>query len=679
MHDRHCSDGLLVAHLDGELSHRAERVVREHLSACWRCRARAAELEPLMHSLSRIMEEETYPGPDWINESKQRFREWRRVYDQSLGPTPQPSFSERIRIRLPLVAALTAAAVLVVIGLWFSLHTSLPQAAQVAARAERQEVDAYQKPVHLSYRVEIAQLRPIQQVESGRLEVWSDASSQRFTSKWRGDDGVLKFAVWRPSSGKQFVFDPDVSAGAVEERSPGSSSTITEIAANGLDSGKIGRGFLRWLQTRHWKPVSFAADLPSFVSEEGVLLQARRSRATDGASIIRLTARRTAGAGPTAITTEIVIDLDAVTLRPKWQRIRFETAERTMELRLTVERTDFVKKAELLPAVFEPDVPLAAPTLSSGTTFPSTRAVPGAMPTPDPVMRAAREIDVLYTLHRMSACLGESVEVLEDQGGQTVIRGMVATSARKQQYLAAFSKSGGGVKLEIQTVDEAVAKNGKAVSPPANSRPIPHGTLSPQPLPIEDELRQYFRAQRPGGDSSQKPDVLIAQLASQAVSESDVLLLNSWALRRLAERYGHDRIASLPPRAKWQLETMLHDHLAAVRQHSATLRTLTEPALSTLVGPLIVPAAPSEPAPTASLSAVIESEFRAAERIHAGVHFLFAGAEQNSGHSESPATTAALVLNQLRNFDAGIDSAYAMATSELSPARQATGTQPDRP
>src|SRR5262245_53288101 len=42
---RHPQDGILLQHLDGELSWRQSRKVRTHLEACWQCRSELAELQ----------------------------------------------------------------------------------------------------------------------------------------------------------------------------------------------------------------------------------------------------------------------------------------------------------------------------------------------------------------------------------------------------------------------------------------------------------------------------------------------------------------------------------------------------------------------------------------------------------------------------------------------------------
>ena len=44
-YDSHLSDQQLLMDVDGELSIHDEKLVRAHLDACWKCRARRQELE----------------------------------------------------------------------------------------------------------------------------------------------------------------------------------------------------------------------------------------------------------------------------------------------------------------------------------------------------------------------------------------------------------------------------------------------------------------------------------------------------------------------------------------------------------------------------------------------------------------------------------------------------------
>jgi hypothetical protein len=56
--DTHLSDQQLLQDVDGELSAHAEKLVREHLDACWKCRARRQELEQTIADFVRLQQQE---------------------------------------------------------------------------------------------------------------------------------------------------------------------------------------------------------------------------------------------------------------------------------------------------------------------------------------------------------------------------------------------------------------------------------------------------------------------------------------------------------------------------------------------------------------------------------------------------------------------------------------------
>ena len=82
MPQKHCNSETLLAYLDHELPNEEQRAVMAHLAACWRCRARAGELERQIQGLAQEFTAGSYP-PYWqIKEAKRQFLAWRDGYDQ---------------------------------------------------------------------------------------------------------------------------------------------------------------------------------------------------------------------------------------------------------------------------------------------------------------------------------------------------------------------------------------------------------------------------------------------------------------------------------------------------------------------------------------------------------------------------------------------------------------------
>jgi anti-sigma factor RsiW len=60
--DPHLGDEQLLLHADGELTEPDSQAVREHLAACWTCRARIDELQATINTLARFRNEVLLPG-----------------------------------------------------------------------------------------------------------------------------------------------------------------------------------------------------------------------------------------------------------------------------------------------------------------------------------------------------------------------------------------------------------------------------------------------------------------------------------------------------------------------------------------------------------------------------------------------------------------------------------------
>lgn len=68
-----CSEGRLMALLDGELPESEVRDVRRHLDACWECRARLAELEADVHAVARAYRQATWYAPLQLEQSRKKL------------------------------------------------------------------------------------------------------------------------------------------------------------------------------------------------------------------------------------------------------------------------------------------------------------------------------------------------------------------------------------------------------------------------------------------------------------------------------------------------------------------------------------------------------------------------------------------------------------------------------
>jgi hypothetical protein len=499
----HCSDEQLLAHLDGELSTFHRVRVERHLRSCWRCRTRRSACEQEIQKLTVAVDEWPFPESGWIQETGRKLNQRIQDCEQDLSMHPRRSFGG-----WAIPAFATAAAVALCVSGWFWWRgPANPQLrpADVIARVSRAEQTAYVQPVLQTFAVEIAEIRPARKTVKAKLQVWADHQSGRFASRFSDDKGALQHALWRPSADTEFVYRAALSS-QVRKQQPHREEVVAleSLADYGMDSVKLEEAFLHWMESRSWSPISFASDFSSWTAEDGSLATAERLPAKDGTPTIRITAQRQSRKMVAVLTVEV----DSTSYWPRLQTIRFETDERAVEFRLMATSIRPIQPSEMMASVFLPSAE-AAPGISVVRPVLPRLETPRDVPDSEPASSVPtidpRVVEASFVLHQAGACLGEAVRVSEDPGGSKVERlGIEPGSYRSELDL--------GYMLSALT-----------------------------------DLR---RDQPARGDNGPRA------MATR----------HAWALRRLAEDFPARPIAGLPA-ASWQaLESMLHDHVSAVRR-----------------------------------------------------------------------------------------------------------------
>jgi hypothetical protein len=209
---------------------------------------------------------------------------------------------------------------------------------------------------------------------------------------------------------------------------------------------------------------------------------------------------------------------------------------------------------------------------------------------PDPADLLAAEIEAHYALHRVKACLGESIEVVPVDKGRIEVRGLAASAEQKENLIGELRRVP-LVSLKIQTIPEAlkagipIANRGQtsATNTPSSEPTI---TVRSAQLPIQEQLERYFA--KPEGNSPSERDAKIryniSELSTEAVTLSRSALSNAWALRRLAEAFGSSRVIHGRMQSKWLLEAMVRDHLREIRNCLVRSQGLLEPVLTSVPG-----------------------------------------------------------------------------------------------
>jgi hypothetical protein len=279
--------------------------------------------------------------------------------------------------------------------------------------------------------------------------------------------------------------------------------------------------------------------------------------------------------------------------------------------------------------------------------------------------------------------MGEPIEVVSDRHGELIVRGLVNTLERKRQITEALAELGhpNWLKLEFRTVSEmsqTTAKRTRTYGPGDDSTT---GVAMPSDptgeVPGLASLIRYLEGQRGGGRTGapdRRNDVRqqTAQFSNRAVSLSESILGEAWALRRLAERFSST--SGMTPQSRWLLQQMVRDHLGGLRMQVAATRSLLSPIW--ISGPAVGPPGWSDWSDT-GWNATAMHAFRNAERIHAAMNRLFTGTAGNSDAgaepigagaqgAESSDAMAARVIGELTSFERQIERAESAVSTNFS-------------
>jgi hypothetical protein len=449
---------------------------------------------------------------------------------------------------------------------------------------------------------------------------------------------------------------------------------------------------MQWVSSQGWLPISLAANVALFAGEQDVLLLAERIR-LEQRELIRITAQRTDGRRK----VELILEVDGRTYGPLLHKVRFETAETSIELRLVPQRTELVSPVRLVPAVFEPDLPVKQTEQSA----PVAKTTP--LITNTPTARAAltlsalddAEVEVCYALHRLRFCLGEPIEITR-KAHILSVHGLAHSNEHKAKLLAALAelRAAPFVKVKIQTIQERLQSVQKSPSLTSGGREAPaeesaihffSGTLL-----IQDELERYYATYRTPGDT-ETVQQKIALLSNEATILADAVRAEAWALRRLAERFPPARLAVLRPESRWLIEVITRDHLAGLRANTVRTKQLAEPVLlsiaaipETFAGDAEAIHQPTSagdlPASTENLTQLSSDLFSKAEETGRLVHGLFAGA--NLGDQKGPEAAAKLLalfqnlISTSRLLDARIEGRFLGNPALTSETKEPKGSGP---
>jgi hypothetical protein len=157
------------------------------------------------------------------------------------------------------------------------------------------------------------------------------------------------------------------------------------------------------------------------------------------------------------------------------------------------------------------------------------------------------EIQARFALHRRDADLGEETQV-ERAPGAVIVKGLVSSDQRRAELRDALAHLQ-GIRIELETADEAAGRQARAIASAAES---------PRGEPRRPPALQKALAERFADQEARDAFVLATIECSQRT------LSHGFALRNLAERYTTAAAAALSDESQRQLATMIADHRRAM-------------------------------------------------------------------------------------------------------------------
>ena len=638
---KHCTDEQLIAALDNELRSRHMRRVASHLAGCWACRARQSELEQQIYAIEGAARKELYPGPEWSARAKRRF--------SASASELEPRFALEARwwhipsgLRWPAVALASAVALLfAVYPNWLEWSVRGKAQAQIDRFVEADRAVA-RAPMHQVLLVEMRQPRKPREMRNLELEVWSDPQASRHALRVR-DEAKLLHAAWRSSADERGT-TPDFP----QVRNP--EPPLADLLQEQWTAEEAEAEFVSWIGSRVWQPVAFSGDFQRFASSAGATLTVEQVNA----KTVRITASRQ----QLTVSTQWMVEIDEGTNRPAIQSIRWQRPSMEMEMQVVTEREETLNAALISPDIFESPIPLVVPPLPP--VVPETSTLSPVVPLrPTPVDLAAAGIQAEYALHRLPLEWVSALEVLEESYKVTV-RGVTETAEMRKSIEAALSAFP-WVVADVESVEEA---------PPAEQSAGETVLLdlpqTEQVFPLEEALHAYFNSDGDREAAARRA----ADFARDATQLSSRILEESWALRRLAERYPAERVDAVPLETRWLLEELKDSHLRTLGEARSALQNRLVPVL----GPLAMATPPESESPDAldpADEAGAEDELlQAANTVDRQIRGLLAGGRLDDDRPEIAVQRLLDTIDAMERSVVRIASASQNSTARPESTRQ---------
>jgi hypothetical protein len=528
--NNHLTDEQLLMLVDGELSPKEAANARGHLETCWSCRA---ELEKIEETISTFVEFRKkvqiplspLPPNNWTNFNR-KLNEIKREETK-----PQRNWFNIANLSpFQLRLGIASIAVIVITALLFQLVTvekvSASELLDKSAKLHNEKVNSTSQPV-------IYQKLKVRAGNSKIMdwEVWNDAKNLRTKQTIGGEQPKESTDVLQKLSEilRKNRMNPQTPLSPDSFKSWHSSLTdkTDEIIENDIIT---------------LKTINHQFNFDGQISE--AVLNLRR---TDYHPVSQTLKVRTANGETTFEISEINFEVVSLnTLKADF----FDESPTS---------TEIVKIEKTTPSSSPEDS--ASPEISPSPNEEKSLETSENKTLTSPKIEATTdlEVEVLRLLSNAGADLGEEITV-KRESGLLFVRGLVETNGRKKEILNALQsvRQNPAVKIEIETVAEAVAKNKNQKS----NKPTKVDELETKTLnsPAQNDLVEHF-----GNEAEAK------RFASNIVSRSSQAMSHVYALRRLAKQFSAAELKNLSPEARTKWLNLIASHARSFKSLSESL------------------------------------------------------------------------------------------------------------
>ncbi len=585
--DLHPAEEDLLFYVDGEVSGERRAEIRTHLEACWTCRANCQKIQHAISTIVDYLNDGFLPAVERPPMAWQTFgSKMRRVGAEAVRRPWSSRWQDLligcfVRCRLSVRWTVTLLATLFLVFIFAPGEKVSPVSAsqliQKAAQAQEQRLERVTHPI-VYQRLRVRCEGPVPSDNSTfEWETWNDSATDHFRQRIKNAEGNQ--LVDTRSHGRAAESE------AVPNEAPREKDELHPPAVRDVQAYPLLQQLDQILRANRMNQRSPLSPLGYGLWRKSIHCQSEEIREINLAGGEPALALVTAASAPFRVNSimrsELVIRTED--WHPVAQRLQVQGEYGVRGFDLTETGFEVLASNALPHSIFED-----RPVLDRTSGQPIRSVQPQVLsPTTDELI--ASEIEALFALHRVRACIGRPITVVRSAFGRIEVKGVVETQARKKE-LCSVLKGIPWITVRVQTIDEIPfepSKNSNVdheqrTEATATSEQNGGASFRGEKLFIQDLLEEYFSAgqeETAAKSISQK----IAWLSNNAVSRSEAALEQAWALRRLAELNCAIRHEELRFSSRHLLELMMRDHLGNLGAETNQLRTLLTPVLSGLL------------------------------------------------------------------------------------------------